>query len=72
MCMYRRGRACIMRLVFTSAAESGSLRREGAPKLCYYDITGEDTTKWATWLLRTTVSRCPHTVGYGAKRAAPA
>ena len=30
------------------------------------------TAKWAIWLLRTMVSRCPRTVGYGAKRAAPA
>ena len=30
------------------------------------------TAKWAIRLLRTTVSRCPRTVGYGAKRAAPA
>ena len=28
--------------------------------------------KWAIRLLRTTVSRCPRTVGYSAKRAAPA
>jgi hypothetical protein len=28
--------------------------------------------KWAIRPLRTTVSRRPHTVGYGAKRAAPA